>query len=40
MSNFIYTDVISILFDSRLVNPGTLIYIGAYGPNSPPLCDY
>jgi len=32
MSYFIYTDLISSLLDSRLVNLGsTLIYVGAYG---------
>jgi len=32
MSYFIYTDLISSLIDSRLVDPGsTLIYVGTYG---------
>jgi len=35
MSNFIYTDLISILLDLRLVDPGsTLIHDGADGPYS------
>jgi len=33
MSFFIQTDLISSLFDLRLVDPGTaLIHVGAYGP--------
>jgi len=34
MSYFIYSDLISSLFDPRLVDPGsTLIYVGTYDPN-------
>jgi len=35
MLYFIYTDLISSLLNSRLVDPGsTLIYVGAYDPKS------
>jgi len=35
MSYFIYTDLISILLDQSLVDPGlTLIYVGAYDRKS------
>jgi len=38
MSYFIYTDLLSSLFDPILVDPGlTLIHVGAYGPGIPRL---
>jgi len=41
MSYFTYTDLISSLLDQRLVDPGsTLIYVGAYDPNSTSFIPY